>query len=233
MKLLSRSESCKEVRVTAHSAWPCSAASLTLNQVISPVGLDLAVFPEPPLSRSLRPRDNPLLEFRPSSGFYPHSPPTASPRSAPPMGFLPLQRMRRRESAFPEAASLGTFRSQGFAPSHRFSPLVAARVCFAPVALLGFSPSGVFPLKKPCHLHRCAQIPSWRFFRTAAGSHGVVTDRRRLQPAELAFAVRPSFAFKVFSSPRVRACRCPLLRTTDRRSPLGLSPSYGFPLVHG
>jgi hypothetical protein len=37
-----------------------------------------------------------------------------------------------------------------------------------------------------------------------------------------------------FLAPRESvAYRRPILRAADRRSPLGLSPSYGFPLVHG
>lgn len=40
------------------------------------------------------------------------------------------------------------FRFQGFAPSYRFTPPGAVQVYFTPVALMGFNPSGVFPLKK-------------------------------------------------------------------------------------
>jgi hypothetical protein len=68
------------------------------------------------------------------------------------MGFLPLQRIQRRESALPEAPSLGTFRLQGFAPSCRFTPPGAFQVYFTLVALMGFNPPGAYPLKKPRHL---------------------------------------------------------------------------------
>ena len=69
------------------------------------------------------------------------------------MGFVPVQRMRHRGFGLPERfQTLGTFRLQGFAPSCRFAPPETARVYFTPVTLIGFHPSGVFPLKKPCRL---------------------------------------------------------------------------------
>jgi hypothetical protein len=51
-----------------------------------------------------------------------------------------------------ESQILGTFRLQGFAPSCRFTPPEASQVYFTLVTLIGFRPSGAFPLKKPCHL---------------------------------------------------------------------------------
>lgn len=69
------------------------------------------------------------------------------------MGFVPVQRMRQRGFGYPENSHiLGTFRLQGFSPSCRFAPPGAAQVCFTPVTLIGFRPTGTFPLKKPCRL---------------------------------------------------------------------------------
>jgi hypothetical protein len=77
------------------------------------------------------------------------------------------------------------FRLQGFAPSCRFTPPVAVRVYFTSVALMGFSPSGFFPLQEAAPPCRCAHYP-----RGVSSVRPPVamawTGRRRLCPAQLA-----------------------------------------------
>jgi hypothetical protein len=105
------------------------------------------------------------------------------------MGFPPLQRMKLRESGLPEATQCpGTFRLQGFAPSCRFTPPKAARVYFTPVALMGFSPSGVSPLKKPRRLisQRITLLAS---APPVIGRHGIPTVGA--PTARLEFASEP------------------------------------------
>jgi len=88
------------------------------------------------------------------------------------MGFLPVQRIEASGVRFTRGfPTLGTFRLQGFSPSCRFTPPEAVRVYFTPVALIGFSPSGAFPLKKPRDLigQRRAFVA---FLPTAAGCLG-------------------------------------------------------------
>jgi hypothetical protein len=81
-----------------------------------------------------------------------------SPRRAPlgprplPWGSVPYSAFSVGSTLHPEVPPPGTFRLQGFAPSCRLTPPGALRVCFTPVALLGFHPSGVFPPKEPRHL---------------------------------------------------------------------------------
>jgi hypothetical protein len=121
-----------------------------------------------------------------------------------PWGSCPLQRHQLWESTCPGLASPGTFRPRGFSPPRRFAPPSALRVCFAPLAPLGFRPPGVFPPKKPppprrraaCPLDVRSQIPT------------VMTRRSRAPPTRAAsIASKPSCAFRALSSPGVRTAR--------------------------
>jgi len=146
VRLLAASEFYKPIRVAACLGSPRSSTSLACRRAVNSTGLDHEAFPEPTLPRSLQPRDNPLLRFRPSSGFHPHHPVLASPRIPPPMGFSPVQRIRQWGSGYPERSqSLGTFRLQGFAPSCRFSPPESRPGLFHPGSAHRVQPFRGFP----------------------------------------------------------------------------------------
>jgi hypothetical protein len=153
----------------------------------------------------------------------------ASPHSAPPLRFHPLQRSRRRESALPEVSKPRHVSASGF---RALLPIYSSRHrsgLFHPDGTLGVSAlQGFFLARSRATSSMCA-LPSWHFLRPVMLPWRYRPSAPRL--AQLAFASRPSFAFRAFSSPRVRTNRCPRLRTTDRRFPLGLLPPYGFPLV--
>jgi len=78
----------------------------------------------------------------------------ARAQAVPPLGFLPLERMRVRDiyAHDPGLPHPVTIRLQGFSPSWRLVPPRAFRACFIPVALVGFHPSELFPLEEPLHL---------------------------------------------------------------------------------
>jgi hypothetical protein len=121
-----------------------------------------------------------------------------------PWGSFPLQRHQHWESTFPGLASPGTFRPRGFSPPRRFPPPSALRVCFTPLAPLGFCPPGVFPPKKPPPPRRRAACP----LDVCSQSTAVMTRRNRAPPTRAAsIAPKPSRAFRAFSSPGVRTAR--------------------------
>jgi hypothetical protein len=158
MGLHTSSESCQRVGVVPY--WfdtPLFAVGFPPGY--SPDSLGPEVFLRLSSPCSLRPHDYPLLRFGSPPGYYPRSLPDGLSAPAPSLGFLPLRRHQRRESTSPGFASPGTFRSRGFAPPHRFSPPDALRVCFAPLASMGFRPPGVFPPKKPPPSHRRRSCP--------------------------------------------------------------------------
>lgn len=82
----------------------------------------------------------------------------------------------------------------------------------APRLSLAHCPLGVFSLRPPAAM----ALP-------AVGA----------LPTRLEFAAEPYFAFRASSSPRVRALPVSAFTSTGRRSPLGLLPPCGFPLVQG
>jgi len=63
--------------------------------------------------------------------------------------FAPSTSRVRSSQRMPTAA---TFRPQVFSTSRRLTPQNALRVCFAPLARAGFSPSGSFPPREPHRL---------------------------------------------------------------------------------
>jgi hypothetical protein len=99
-----------------------SLCVVSLSRGISPVKLDSEVFPELLPPRSLRPHDYPLLGFSPPSGHYPYYPPERLSTPAPPMEFLPLQRMRHGESAW--SWGLPSPARSGFRVSHPLAGLL-------------------------------------------------------------------------------------------------------------
>jgi hypothetical protein len=101
----------------------------------------------------------------------------------------------------------GTFRLQGFAPSCRFPPPSAFRVCFTPVTLLGFRPSGVSPSKEPRHLFGVRRA-LLAFSPTWPDAHG---KRRSWAPPSRAPRTRGGAccASRAFGPPEVRTRRRP------------------------
>ena len=93
------------------------------------------------------PYDDPLLAFHSPTGCYPLDLPRASRRTAPLLGFLPLQRMRGAESTslLPTGPTRpATFRPRGFAPSRRLAPPPTFRT-FRRGNARGVLPTGVSP----------------------------------------------------------------------------------------
>jgi len=168
------------------------------------------------------PHDYPLLRFCSPPGFDPHSPPDGLSAPAPSLGFLPLQRHLQRESTHPGFAAPGTFRPRGFAPPRRFPPPEALRVCFAPLAPLGFCPSGVFPPKKPPPSRRRRSCPLDVLSRGDRRSWLAGPGRPR--HAQLA-SRRGLFASPGPSAPRESVPGATLIRHRAGRSPPGLLPS--------
>jgi hypothetical protein len=158
MGLRTPPESCQRIGVVPY--WfgtPLFAVGLTPGYSPDSLGPEVFLRLSPPCS--LRPHDYPLLRFGSPPGYYPRSPPVGLSAPAPSLGFLPRRRHQRRESTQPGFASPGTFRPRGFAPPRRFTPPDALRVCFAPLASMGFCPPGVFPPKKPPPPHRRRSCP--------------------------------------------------------------------------
>jgi hypothetical protein len=216
---------------SAASAWR-SLSVVDVCQGFDPTTLHPEVFLELPPPRSLRPRDNPLVGSCPPTESTSHVPPAGLSAPAPPMGFRPLQRMQHRESALPEAChSLGTFRLQGFAPSCRVTPPSAFRVYFTPVALMGFCPSGASPSKEPRHLVG-VRLALVAFLPNRASGHGTA-GRGRLRRAHLGFAPRPSLRLQGLAPPGSPCAVALAFTLATRRSPRGLFPPDGFPLIRG
>jgi len=145
LELRFASESCRNVEVARSLGY-----ALPLRP--QPRGPDPAVFPRRSRRRLCGRQSSSLaipLSFRASS----RSPCRQSrarerARRPPLLGFLALQRLQREESTTCRGSRPpATFRLQGFAPSCRFSPPRAFRVCFPPVALLGLTLQG-FPLSR-------------------------------------------------------------------------------------
>jgi hypothetical protein len=168
----------------------------------SPSLPDLEVFLRLTQPRSLRPRDHPLMEFDGPSGFDPHSPPDRLSAPAPSMELPPRRRHQHRKSTCPGFTSPGTFPPRGFSPPRGFAPSGALRVCFAPLAPMGFLPSRVSPPKKP---HPpCRWCLALLTFTPAILS--AMTRRIRAPPPYAASVVpKPIRAFRALSSPGVRA----------------------------
>jgi hypothetical protein len=187
-----------------------------------PALLDSGVFPSLPLPRSLRPRDYPLLRFHPPPRYLSlRRPPDRLSAPAPLLGFTPLQRSQLRESTAPGLASPGSFRLQGFRTLLTVSSSRSPRVCFTPMALMGFRPSGVLPLKET---HRlvvvCLALLAFLPFRSAC--HGPDGDGRP-GPARLEFAAGP-ISPSGPRSPRESDTGGAVLAAIAGRSPPGLPP---------
>jgi hypothetical protein len=158
MGLRTPPESCQRIGVVPY--WfgtPLFAVGLTPGY--SPDSLGPEVFLRLSLPGSLRPPSYPLLRFGSPPRYGPRGLPEGLSAPAPSLGFLPRRRHQHRESTCPGFASPGTFRPRGFAPPRRFAPPDALRVCFTPLASLGFCPPGVFPPKKPPSSHRRGSCP--------------------------------------------------------------------------
>jgi len=90
----------------------------------------------------------------------------ASPQSAPPLRFLPLQRSRYRESALPEVSKPRHVSASGF---RTLLPICSSRHrsgLFHPDGTLGvFALQGFFLTRSRATSSMCA-LPSWHFLRT-------------------------------------------------------------------
>jgi hypothetical protein len=76
--------------------------------------------------------------------------PKRAEATAPPLRFLPLQRLPARGSGIMDGlASPGRLRLQAFATSWRLLPPRACRPCFMPDPLLGFALQSFPPLEQP------------------------------------------------------------------------------------
>jgi hypothetical protein len=142
--------------------------------------------------------------FAPLQGIPPAARRMASRPRPLPWGSCPLRRHQHWESTHPGFASPGTFRPRGFSPPRRFTPPSALRVCFAPLAPMGFHPPGVFPPKKPpSPLRRKLALLTF-----VPRQPTVMTRRNRAPPTRAAsIAPKPSCAFRALSSPGVRTAR--------------------------
>jgi hypothetical protein len=202
------------VRALPLCRWHCAGYSPTL--------LDSGVFPSLPLPRGLRPHGYPLLRFHPPSRYLsPRSLPDRLSAPAPLLGFAPLQRSQLRESTAPGFASPGSFRLQGFPTLLTVSSSRSPRVCFTPMALMGFCPSGVVPLKET---HRLVVVclALLAFLPYPSACHGPDGDGRP-GPARLEFAAGP-ISPSGPSSPPESVTSGAVLAAIAGRSPLGLLP---------
>jgi len=172
-------------------------------------GLGLADIHSPTTPYDVTRAADPLLAFLSPSGSDSLDPPRASRRTAPLLGFGPLQRIRGAESTLLLSAGPirpTTFRPQGSSP---LDGLLLHPPCLrlsTRAVLLGFSLQG-FPLSNRPRSSSLPGFPSWR------SSPGLAPLRleQRGPGAHMRRTVRspstPFVAYRVLLRPRVRAVR--------------------------
>jgi hypothetical protein len=178
------------------------SSSSAYRQVISPAGPTLRFSFDSPSRTDLRMCGHPLMRFGPPTGCDPHGPPDRLSAPAPPIGFDPLWRQQLRESTPPGFTSPGTFPPRGFSPPRGFAPPEALRVCFTPLAPVGFVPPGVCPSQEAAAASSAVLCPHGVDSR----SPPAMTRPRWAPPTHAASIVpRPFRAFRALSPPGVRA----------------------------
>lgn len=126
---------------------------------INPMKLGYEVFPELPPPPSLQPDSYPLLGSSSPTGLRPYIPPDCLSAPAPSMEFLPLQRMRNRESAYPGGSKPRHVPASGF---HTLLPVYSSPCLpglFHPGSTPGVLPFRGFPSQGAAPPHRCARCP--------------------------------------------------------------------------
>jgi len=175
--------------------------------------------------------DDPLLAFQSPTGCYPLDLPRASRRTAPLLGFLPLQRIRGVESTslLPTGPTRpATFRPQGFAPSRRLPPPPTFRT-FRRGNARGVLPSGASP---PGQAHQlvAGRFPLMAFFLRLGLSPPRKERTWGAEPDFLESRPYPTFYRLQGVAPSESPCRAGTrLSFPAGRSPLGLSLIKAYP----